>query len=203
MLEIINFIILNINLILFAIFYSLSLSPVKLSQKIGKKAWKRCATYRIIASIFETVVLINLILWVVFPIPDLFFPIFPKLWHAILFGALLLIPFGIIFSFGMKAAGKETMIPSEDTPLYSGIYKYIRHPQTVGEFPMWVIMGLMTNSWTATLISLIFIVVYTPIMIKIEEADLVRRFGEKYVEYQHSTGCLFPKLSIFQKNGNK
>ncbi|MCF2141443.1 MAG: isoprenylcysteine carboxylmethyltransferase family protein [Candidatus Lokiarchaeota archaeon] len=153
-----------------------------------------------IASIFETITLINLILWAIFPIPNLFFPIFPKLWHALLTGILLLIPFGIIFSIGMRDAGKETMVPSEDTSLYTGIYKYVRHPQTIGEFPMWVIMGLMTNSWTATLISLIFIIIYTPIMIKIEEADLVRRFGEKYIEYQRSTGCLFPKLSVFQKN---
>ena len=31
-------------------------------------------------------------------------------------------------------------------------------------------------------------------MIHYEEIDLVKRFGEKYNEYQKRTGALFPKL---------
>jgi protein-S-isoprenylcysteine O-methyltransferase Ste14 len=40
----------------------------------------------------------------------------------------------------------------------------------------------------------IYIIVYVPIMIHYEEKDLIRRFGEKYREYQKSTGALFPKI---------
>lgn len=31
-------------------------------------------------------------------------------------------------------------------------------------------------------------------MIHYEEKDLVKKYGEKYIEYQKSTGALFPKL---------
>ena len=201
MLEILNFISLFLNLIFFAIFYTLSLSPVKRAEKVGDKAWKQCGQFRLIASLFVTISAVNLILWVIFPIPNLYLQIFPALWEGIVIGLILLIPFGAIMWKGMRDAGIETMQPSKDTPMYSGIYKYIRHPQTLGEFPMWVIMGIMTNSWTAFLIGLIFIVIYTPIMIKIEEADLVRRFGEKYEEYRRTTGCLLPKLNALRKKG--
>ncbi|MHC1591876.1 MAG: methyltransferase family protein [Candidatus Helarchaeales archaeon] len=172
---------------------------MKRSEKHGDAAWRQCGKFRLIASIFETVSVVNLILWVFFPIPGLQFPIFPVWWMAVILGIILIIPFGIIMVKGIHDAGKETMQPSENTDLYSGIYKYIRHPQTLGEFPMWPIFGLMTNSWLMFLVGLIFIIIYTPIMIKIEEADLIRRFGKKYEEYRKNTGCLFPKLQSLKR----
>jgi len=39
-----------------------------------------------------------------------------------------------------------------------------------------------------------YLVIYTPIMIHYEEADLIRRFGEQYIEYKKKTGALFPKF---------
>ncbi|MHA1230578.1 MAG: methyltransferase family protein [Candidatus Helarchaeota archaeon] len=198
LIEIVNFISLISSLIFFAIFYSLSLIPVKRSEKYGDAAWKQCGIFRLIASIFELISVINIILWIFYPIQSLDFKIFPEFWKSIALGIILLIPFGFILFKAMIDAGKETMQPSKDTKLYSGIYKYIRHPQTLGEFPMWAIFGLMTNSWIIFLIGLTFIIIYTPIMIKIEEADLIRRFGEIYIEYKKNTGCLFPKLQTLK-----
>lgn len=204
MIEIINFIGIFVSLFLFAVFYSLSLTPVKRAEKYGDKAWKQCANFRLISSLFETLTVVGLILWVLFPIPNLFLQIFSQWWEAVLIGMLLLIPFGLILLKGMRDAGRETMYPSKETSMYSGIYRFIRHPQTLGEFPMWAIFGFMTNSLTAFLIGLGFVLIYTPIMIKIEEEDLIRRFGEKYREYKRQTRCLIPKISdwkqIFRKS---
>lgn len=94
----------------------------------------------------------------------------------------------------MRHAGSESLTPSEETQMYGGIYKHIRHPQTVGEFPTFVAIAFILNSWFLVIITALFIVIYIPIMIYYEEKDLVRRFGDKYVQYQKRTGALFPKI---------
>lgn len=59
---------------------------------------------------------------------------------------------------------------------------------------MFPALAFMFNSWFLVIISSIFIIIYIPIMIHYEEKDLVKKYGEKYIEYQKSTGALFPKL---------
>ncbi|MHA1725289.1 MAG: methyltransferase family protein [Promethearchaeota archaeon] len=94
----------------------------------------------------------------------------------------------------MKDAGSETLTPSKDLKMYGGIYNYIRHPQALVEFPIFVALGYLLNSWFLVFISSAFIILYTPIMIYYEEKDLIRRCGEKYIEYKKRTRALFPKL---------
>ena len=94
----------------------------------------------------------------------------------------------------MKDAGSETMSPSKETEMYGGIYNHIRHPQTLGEFPMYPAMAFIFNSWFLVIITTVFIIIYTPIMIHYEEIDLAKRFGQNYLDYKKRTGALFPKL---------
>jgi protein-S-isoprenylcysteine O-methyltransferase Ste14 len=84
--------------------------------------------------------------------------------------------------------------------MYGGIYRYIRHPQSLGEFPIFIALGFFVNSWTIVIIMSIFVFFYVPIMIYYEEKDLIRRFGEKYREYQKNTGALFPKMSSLRSS---
>ncbi|MHA1734120.1 MAG: methyltransferase family protein [Promethearchaeota archaeon] len=191
---VLNFAFLLASFVLFAVFYTLSLQPVKRSQEHGDAAWRQCAYFRLVASIFESVLVVNLVLWVFFPIPGWFLPIFPEWWEALLLGLVLMVPFGAVMAVGMRDAGKETMQPSKDTKLYGGIYEKIRHPQTLGEFPMFPLFGLMVNSWTAFFLGLVFILAYTPVMVRVEEADLVRRFGEEYEAYRERVGGLLPRI---------
>ena len=65
----------------------------------------------------------------------------------------------------MRHAGSESLTPSEETQMYGGIYKHIRHPQTVGEFPTFVAIAFILNSWFLVIITALFIVIYIPIMI--------------------------------------
>ncbi|GAB4328645.1 MAG: hypothetical protein Kow0069_35920 [Promethearchaeota archaeon] len=187
-------------LALFAAFYTMSLTPVKRSAKRGERAWSDCVKFRLVATIFETLTVVTLIVWAIHPIPALDFKIFPEWWHAFLLGLVLLPPFLALAYVGMRDAGTESIRPSAETKLYGGIYEHVRHPQTLGEFPTWAIFGLMTNSWTALVVGSAFVVAYTPIMIKVEEADLVRRFGEEYEEYRRRVGCLFPRLRSMGKS---
>jgi protein-S-isoprenylcysteine O-methyltransferase Ste14 len=84
--------------------------------------------------------------------------------------------------------------------MYGGIYNYIRHPQSLGEFPMFVAISFMLNSWFLVILSAVFIIAYIPIMMHFEENDLTRRFGDKYIEYKERTGAFIPKLKKNKQN---
>lgn len=178
-----------------AYFYTLSIQPMKRSAKYGDKAWRDCKNFRAIGGLAEFISSANLILWIWFPLPIVSeWIISSNIWIGIIIGTCILIPGIYLVIRGMKDAGAETLTPSKETKMYSGIYNYIRHPQTLGEFPMFIAMSFMFNSWFLVILSSLFIIIYTPIMIHYEEIDLVKRFGENYTEYQKRTGALFPKM---------
>jgi len=194
MIEWINFISLLVSIFLFCFLYTLSLEPKKRSQNRGEKAWKECKIFRAIAGIFEFVIILNIILWIWFPIPAINYQVHPNYWIGIGTGLTILIIGSIIMTKGIFDAGSETAKPSKETDMYGGIYKYIRHPQSLGEFPMFIAIGFIVNSWTMVIILTLFVVIYVPIMIHYEEKDLIRRFGNEYREYQKTKGALIPKF---------
>ena len=117
-----------------------------------------------------------------------------KYWISLVIGLVIGSVFFPIMVIGLIDAGKESKTPGAAKEIHSGIYKYIRHPQVVGEWPLFVVFAFIANSWILFGISIAFIIIYTPIMIILEERDLVKRFGDSYREYQKTTGALFPKL---------
>ncbi len=195
MLATINFSIFIIAFILMGYLYISSLQPAKRSERRGEKAWKECKRLRSVSGVFELITILNLILWIWFPL-SIFgkWTINPNIWIGVIIGIVMLIPLSLVMFLGIKDAGSETLAPSENTAMYGGIYKHIRHPQSLGEFPMYVAIGFMLNSWFLIITCTLAIVIYTPIMIHFEEKDLVKRFGDKYKEYQKTTGALFPRI---------
>jgi protein-S-isoprenylcysteine O-methyltransferase Ste14 len=196
----INFIIFNFSAVLLTYFYILSLTPTireekaKKSGKSGEMIWKNATIYRNLGGLFEFIMIFNLILWIWFPIPSLDWKIHPNFLVGLIIGIAILIPCGILLYKGIKDAGSETLKPSKDTQLFKGIYKYIRHPQTVGEYPMFIAVCFMINSLFLVVWSAVFIVISVSITFHYEEKDLEKRYGEKYLEYKKKTGAFFPKF---------
>lgn len=196
-----NYISLVLSFILMGYLYILSLQPAKRSEKYGEKAWKNCKIFRSLGGIFEIISVINLIFWIWFPLPIVGdWKISNNIWIGIIIGFCILIPCAIILGKGVIDAGAETLTPSKETEMYGGIYNYIRHPQTLGEFPMFLAFGFFFNSWFLVIFSLLGIAIYIPIMIHYEEKDLIRRFGQKYHNYREETGALFPKIRNKTRN---
>jgi methanethiol S-methyltransferase len=182
--------------------YIISIQPMKRAEKKGERAWKECKTYRSIGGVFEFVSVINMIIWIWYPLPIVgAWNINENIWIGIIIGLAILIPGLFLVIKGVMDAGSETLSPSKDTEMYGGIYKYIRHPQTLGEFPMFVAISFMLNSWFLVILSAVYIIAYIPIMMYFEEKDLTRRFGDKYLDYKKQTGAFFPKL-INRKKSN-
>lgn len=191
---IVNFISLNISTFLFSYIYILSVMPVTCAEKLGEKAWKDCSTLRIIASIFESLIIINQLLWVWFPLPFANWPVHENFIVGIIIGMAVGIPLTPLLLKSMKDAGRETMRPSKDTKMFKGIYQHIRHPQTLGEMPWFIAIAFFVNSLFLVLWTTFFVFLFTPILIHFEEKDLIKRFGEEYIEYRRNTGALIPKF---------
>ena len=189
----INFVVLITSSVLFTVFYVKSVSPVALESKTGQSAFQRCATYRLVASYFMGVTVINYILYYWFPLPlplPVFFP-WPW-WVSVLIAACIAVPSLLLMIRGAKDAGEETMKPKREHEMYGGIYEHIRHPQAVGELPFWWVISFLVHSPFLVLFSFVYIPVWYYFCIA-EEKDLLIRYGKAYEEYCKRVGFWIPK----------
>jgi protein-S-isoprenylcysteine O-methyltransferase Ste14 len=83
-------------------------------------------------------------------------------------------------------------MPQKKGQLFDGIYKKIRHPQAMGELPLWWSGSLILNSPFLALYSIIMIPIFIA-MTMVEEKDLQIRYGKKYADYKARTGFIIPK----------
>ena len=127
---------------------------------------------------------------------------FPKLslnvWN--IFIAAILLKFGLFYvgwSVVHFLKGKGTPVPVNPPSglIITGPYRYTRNPMLIGVF--FILFGI--GFWIGSL-SMIFI--FTPLFIigntlelkKIEEPELEKRLGKKYMEYKKRTPMFIPDL---------
>jgi protein-S-isoprenylcysteine O-methyltransferase Ste14 len=195
-----NFVVLLISSCLALYFYIRSVGPAVLEKKIGETAYQRCAHYRIISGIFMFFMMGNFILYTLYPLPIGLPRTFPWSWWVSLIAAVIIgVPSGYLMWLGIRDAGAETMIPKKEHGMYYGIYDKIRHPQAVGELPLWFSIAFILHSPFLLLFSLLFIPAWIYLCIA-EERDLVIRYGQSYEEYKKRTGFWFPRRT---KDGEK
>ncbi|MFX0060292.1 MAG: methyltransferase family protein [Candidatus Hodarchaeota archaeon] len=190
----INFILLNLCAFLCFFFYILSSMPNTREEKIGEKAWRQSNTLRLISDILWLVLILNIILWIWFPIPILNWKILDN--YSILLLISIPIAFFCVFLIvkAVKDAGTETVKTSKDTEMYQGIYNYIRHPQIFGSVPLFFVLSMIINSLFLLIWLIFLMIIIIPIVIHYEEKDLIKRFGDKYLQYKKETGALIPKF---------
>ncbi|MFX1286026.1 MAG: methyltransferase family protein [Promethearchaeota archaeon] len=190
----INLLSLNLSALLFAYFSIRSVMPVTREEKIGQDAWEECYQDRLKMSYALIVMIINMFLWIWFPITELNIAIFQENVLGILIAILIFVPCSIILYFALKHGGKEHMKPMRETTLHEGIYNIIRHPGIWGEMPLYIAIGFFINSLFITVWVTILVVIYVPVYIYYEEKDLLKRFGQPYREYRERVGALIPKV---------
>lgn len=190
----INFIVLIISGFLMNHLYIKSVQPAALEKKIGEKAYKRCATYRLITSVFMFTITANYIIYHWYPLPiDPFPPVFPwPYWVSILIAIIIAIPSLYLEIRSTLDAKAEALIPDKSHTLYGGIYEKIRHPMALGEVPLWWVIAFLVNSPFMVVFSFVWIPVWYGWCVA-EEKDLVLRYGEPYLAYKERTGMFFPK----------
>lgn len=191
----INLSVLITSSFLFTIFYVKSVSPAALERQIGASAYQKCFKYRMVASFFMFVVIGNYVLYYWYPLPLPLPTVFPwPWWVSAMIAAGIAIPSLYLMLRGIKDAGEETMRPKREHEMYGGIYERIRHPQAVGEFPLWWVIAFLLHSPFLVLFSFLYIPVWYYFCVA-EERDLLIRYGTAYEEYRHRAGFWIPRYN--------
>ena len=190
----VNFGTLIIGGILMTWSYLMSVRPAALEQKIGERAYRLAGRYRMLSSIFMFTLTANYILYHWYPIPlDPFPPVFPwPYWISALTGILIAVPCLYLMLRGVKDAGEEAMRPKKEHQMYGGIYEKIRHPQALGEMPLWWAMAFLIHSPFLVVFSFIWVPVWYGWCVA-EEKDLLLRYGDAYESYRRRTGMFIPR----------
>jgi protein-S-isoprenylcysteine O-methyltransferase Ste14 len=189
----INFIVLLLATFLTLIYYIKSAGPASLEQKIGLSAYDKCTRYRMLSAVFMTLAGVNYVVYAFYPLPLALPQVFPwPYWGSALIAVVIAIPSGILFAWGMKDAGEETMLVKKEHKLYGGIYRKIRHPQAAGEVWYWWVFAFLCHSPFLVIYSIIWLPFFH-LMSRAEERDLLIRYSDNYKAYMESTGMYFPK----------
>jgi len=135
----------------------------------------------------------NYVLYYWYPLPVPIPRIFPWGWEmSAIIAVVIAVPSLYLMYRGMKDAGEETMRPKKEHDMYRGIYEKIRHPQAVGELSLWWAISFFLNSPFLVFFSFVYVPVWY-YWCRVEEKDLLVRYGASYREYMDRVGFWFPK----------
>jgi len=107
-----------------------------------------------------------------------------------------IITLGFVFK---NTSGRNTTKQIADSINKTGSYSMMRHPLYVGNFLMWLGIGMLTaNLWFNVFFILSFWLYYERIMYA-EESYLIGKFGEEYTKWSATVPAFVPKLSNWTK----
>ncbi len=100
--------------------------------------------------------------------------------------------------WALRTLGRFFTMPITIAPdhqiVRTGPYRWLRHPAYTGGFLTVLGLPVILGSWPALVVTLCACTSVYVYRIRIEEAALLRRFGDAYREYSASTNRLFPGL---------
>ena len=111
-------------------------------------------------------------------------------------GIGLLCDLGVYWLFSSIGSGitPTSATRIEHKLVTSGPYRWVRHPLYAVGSSMFVAFGMMADNWFIAglgLLAFILMAIRTPK----EEANLIEKFGDEYLEYMQRTGRYLPKLN--------
>ena len=131
------------------------------------------------------------------------FPHFDSSWWSLVLSIFLLV-LGWLISVWPAIAffrARGTPVPFNPPPklITAGLYAYVRNPMLLGLFLFLLGLGILFGS-----LSLIFI--FTPLFIlinvlyvkAIEEKEMEKKFGGKYLEYKKKVPMFIPKVKVIR-----
>jgi protein-S-isoprenylcysteine O-methyltransferase Ste14 len=89
----------------------------------------------------------------------------------------------------------ETVLTkSNHTLVTTGPYRWVRHPLYATGGALLVAVGLMAANWFILGLAAVVLVLIRVIVVPLEEAGLIAKFGADYRRYMARTGGMFPRL---------
>ena len=75
----------------------------------------------------------------------------------------------------------------------TGLYSIVRHPLYLGNFLIWLGIGLFSGIWWLVLIEVLAFWVYYERIMLAEEAFLIQKFGARYTQWADRTPAFIPQ----------
>ncbi len=124
-----------------------------------------------------------------------------RFWIALVMisdGLTLAVWTGILF----RTVGKGTPSPW-DPPrrlVLSGPYRFVRNPMIAGVLLLLGAESLIFGSWYLALWLCVFFVLKTAYLLRVEEPELERRFGQRYRRYRENVPRWIPSLRPWEED---
>ncbi len=93
-----------------------------------------------------------------------------------------------------KAFSVNVAVRQGQTLLSTGLYRVVRHPSYLGLVLIFAAVGLHARNWLALAIVLTPTLAALIYRMHVEEAALLRAFGERYAAYSRTTRRLIPGI---------
>lgn len=118
---------------------------------------------------------------------------------GIIYAGMALFLFSCLYrGWGLRAIGKyfnpRIAVYEGHQLVTSGPYQRVRHPLYLGVFISLIGIDMIFNSWGALLITLVATLPALIYRINLEEAFMVKHFGDQYKEYMQTSKKLIPGL---------
>ena len=97
--------------------------------------------------------------------------------------------------------GKGTLAPWNPPKklVITGLYKHMRHPMIGGVILVLIGESIIFQSLYHFMFVLLFIIGNVVYLNMIEEPQLIKRFGEQYIEYQQNVPSIIPRVKPWIK----
>lgn len=98
----------------------------------------------------------------------------------------------------LRSLGKnvsETVLTKESHELVqAGPYRWVRHPLYTSGLVMLGAVSLLAANWLMAALTLGAVALFSTVIIPLEEAELMARFGDRYEGYMKRSGRLLPRF---------
>lgn len=103
---------------------------------------------------------------------------------------------GLSSAFFMVRDGAGTPLPLDQTNnlVVTGPYRFVRNPMAIAGIGQGIGIAIMFLSFPILVYSMLGAFVWHLVVRPFEEQDMVRRFGESYLEYRERVSCWIPSI---------
>ncbi|OEK05904.1 methyltransferase family protein [Roseivirga misakiensis] len=188
------------HLVLFlgwGLFYSLH--SILLMEKVKSRIGLKPRTYRLLYNLLSFILMVA-VLFIGAIIPS---PLIIKPTPMAFYIGLMLSTVGIFVikrAFRNYSTGaflgfkKESEHPTLNV---EGLQSKVRHPLYTGTIMIFV-GYLIYNPLLSSAVTLLALIIYLPIGIRLEEQKLIDKFGDEYQTYKRNVPAIFPRITFFK-----
>ena len=114
---------------------------------------------------------------------------------VILFSAASLLGFASCVTMAML--GNGTPMPTATAPklVIAGPYRFVRNPMSLAGILQGIAVGWFMGSYSVIVYAILGAFVWHLLVCPVEEKDLQKRFGDRYLQYQQAVGLWIPRFS--------